>query len=261
MCSAVTSMIVGGNAPGIDAEASRIVRTRSYRSGREQIAMAAPTNGRVLIFGENGTGKELVARSIHAQSRRRAAPFVEVNCAAIPEELIESELFGAVKGAYTGSTNSRDGKFLQAHQGTLFLDEVGDMSLKAQAKANPGQVVDLVAKGVSFGTLSYDSRAGFDTSNVEGVDDDLVIKPFGRKGEFSSIRQFDIGALQFHMGMQAVELVGVEIDFSIGQAERIEHPGSEESLVVHSRAHRQGVSQQARTEIGVLVLLAGCPNQ
>jgi two-component system nitrogen regulation response regulator NtrX len=101
---------------------------------REQIAMAAPTNGRVLIFGENGTGKELVARSIHAMSRRRAGPFIEVNCAAIPEELIESELFGHTKGAFTGAVSDRRGKFEVADTGTLFLDEIGDMSLKTQAK-------------------------------------------------------------------------------------------------------------------------------
>jgi two-component system nitrogen regulation response regulator NtrX len=101
---------------------------------REQIAMAAPTNGRVLIFGENGTGKELVARSIHSLSRRRGGSFVEVNCAAIPEELIESELFGHVKGAFTGAVSDRRGKFEVADGGTLFLDEIGDMSLKTQAK-------------------------------------------------------------------------------------------------------------------------------
>ncbi|MBA2305781.1 MAG: sigma-54-dependent Fis family transcriptional regulator [Acidobacteria bacterium] len=101
---------------------------------REQIAMAAPTNGRVLIFGENGTGKELVARSIHALSRRRNAPFIELNCAAIPEELIESELFGHMKGAFTGAVADRRGKFELADGGTLFLDEIGDMTLKTQAK-------------------------------------------------------------------------------------------------------------------------------
>jgi two-component system nitrogen regulation response regulator NtrX len=101
---------------------------------REQVAMAAPTNGRVLIYGENGTGKELVARSIHAMSRRRHGPFVEVNCAAIPEELIESELFGHVKGSFTGAVSDRRGKFELADGGTLFLDEIGDMSLKTQAK-------------------------------------------------------------------------------------------------------------------------------
>src|SRR3954451_24874276 len=101
---------------------------------REQIAMAAPTKGRVLIYGENGTGKELVARNIHTLSRKRAGPFVEVNCAAIPEELIESELFGHVRGAFTGAVADRRGKFELAHGGTIFLDEIGDMSLKTQAK-------------------------------------------------------------------------------------------------------------------------------
>ena len=101
---------------------------------REQIAMAAPTNGRVLIYGENGTGKELVAHNVHALSRRRPKPFVEVNCAAIPEELIESELFGHVKGAFTGAVTDRRGRFEAADGGTIFLDEVGDMSLKTQAK-------------------------------------------------------------------------------------------------------------------------------
>jgi len=101
---------------------------------REQVAMAAPTNGRVLIYGENGTGKELVARNIHAMSRRRTGPFVEVNCAAIPEELIESELFGHVRGAFTGAVADRRGKFEAAHGGTIFLDEIADMSLKTQAK-------------------------------------------------------------------------------------------------------------------------------
>jgi two-component system nitrogen regulation response regulator NtrX len=96
--------------------------------------MAAPTNGRVLIYGENGTGKELVARTIHTLSHRRGAAFVEVNCAAIPEELIESELFGHVKGAFTGAVADRKGKFEAANTGTIFLDEIGDMSLKTQAK-------------------------------------------------------------------------------------------------------------------------------
>jgi two-component system nitrogen regulation response regulator NtrX len=114
---------------------------------RDQVAMAAPTHGRVLIFGENGTGKELVARTIHGLSRRRGAAFVEVNCAAIPEELIESELFGHVKGAFTGAVGDRQGKFELADGGTIFLDEVGDMSLKTQAKVLrvlQEQVVDRV---------------------------------------------------------------------------------------------------------------------
>lgn len=106
----------------------------SMKELREQIGIAAPTNGRVLIFGENGTGKELVARSIHLQSLRRERSFVEINCAAIPEELIESELFGHVKGAFTGAFVTKKGKFELADTGTIFLDEIGDMSLKTQAK-------------------------------------------------------------------------------------------------------------------------------
>jgi two-component system nitrogen regulation response regulator NtrX len=101
---------------------------------KEMISIVAPTNAWILIMGENGTGKELVARSIHHLSRRSHKPIVEVNCAAIPEELIESELFGHEKGAFTGATEKKRGKFDLAHEGTIFLDEVADMSLKAQAK-------------------------------------------------------------------------------------------------------------------------------
>jgi two-component system, NtrC family, nitrogen regulation response regulator NtrX len=100
----------------------------------ERIEKVSPTDARVLITGENGTGKELVARAIHRLSSRQPGPFVEVNCAAIPSELIESELFGHRKGSFTGAHEDRAGKFEQAHTGTLFLDEVGDMSLAAQAK-------------------------------------------------------------------------------------------------------------------------------
>jgi two-component system, NtrC family, nitrogen regulation response regulator NtrX len=118
----------------VDRHQTMIGESYAMRQLREQVAMAAPTNGRVLIYGENGTGKELVARTIHALSRRRAATFVEVNCAAIPEELIESELFGHVRGAFTGAVADRRGKFEVADGGTIFLDEIGDMSLKTQAK-------------------------------------------------------------------------------------------------------------------------------
>jgi two-component system, NtrC family, nitrogen regulation response regulator NtrX len=101
---------------------------------RQQLALMAGTNGRVLIYGESGTGKELVAHAIHAHSSRRAEAFVEVNCAAIPEDLIESELFGHRKGAYPGALEDKIGKLQKADGGTLFLDEIGDMSLKTQAK-------------------------------------------------------------------------------------------------------------------------------
>src|SRR5438105_15484546 len=104
------------------------------RDQREQIERAAPTKATVLIQGESGTGKELVAREIHRRSSRANMPFVQVNCAAIPEELIESELFGHEKGSFTGAVRKQTGKFVAADSGTIFLDEVADMSLRTQAK-------------------------------------------------------------------------------------------------------------------------------
>jgi len=126
-----------------------------------KIRQVAPTNGRVLITGESGTGKELVARAIHEFSRRRKAPFVEVNSAAIPKELIESELFGHERGAFTGASKLRVGKFEQANGGTIFLDEIGDMSLSMQAKilrvleehkverVGSGQTIDVDVRTIS----------------------------------------------------------------------------------------------------------------
>ena len=118
----------------LETRSEIIGQSQAMRTLREQIAMAAPTNGRVLIHGENGSGKELVARAIHALSARRHQPFVEVNCAAIPDELIESELFGHERGSFTDAKQTKRGMFEAAKGGTLFLDEVGDMSLSAQAK-------------------------------------------------------------------------------------------------------------------------------
>src|SRR5205809_1982724 len=118
----------------LTAEYEMVGESVAMRALRKQIAVVAPTDGRVLISGESGAGKELVARAIHAQSRRAAAQFIEVNSAAIPQELIESELFGHVKGAFTGATSAKKGKFELADGATLFLDEVSDMSANTQAK-------------------------------------------------------------------------------------------------------------------------------
>ncbi|HEX3159653.1 MAG TPA: sigma-54 dependent transcriptional regulator [Gemmatimonadaceae bacterium] len=118
----------------IESRYEIVGRSYAVRALIDRIEKVAGTPARVLITGENGTGKELVARAIHRQSPRRAKPFVEVNCAAIPGELIESELFGHLRGSFTGAVSDRAGKFEQADGGTLFLDEVGDMSLAAQAK-------------------------------------------------------------------------------------------------------------------------------
>ena len=116
------------------ADFAMIGKGAAMRAIFDKVAKTAPTTGRVLITGENGTGKELVARAVHDHSRRADGPFVKLNCAAIPAELIESELFGHEKGAFTGATQQRRGKFELADGGTLFLDEVGDMNPSAQAK-------------------------------------------------------------------------------------------------------------------------------
>jgi len=118
----------------IDKAYEMVGESEAILKVREMIDRVAPTDARVLITGDNGTGKELVARQLHEKSQRSGGPFVEVNCAAIPSELIESELFGHEKGAFTSAIKQRIGKFEQANGGTLFLDEIGDMSLSAQSK-------------------------------------------------------------------------------------------------------------------------------
>ena len=125
---------------------------------RQQITLMAPTNGRVLIYGESGTGKELIAHAIHAQSLRKDETFVEVNCAAIPEDLIESELFGHYKGSFAGAATDKEGKFQKANGGTLFLDEVGDMSLKTQSKVLRTLDEQRVAPLGSDETIVVDAR-------------------------------------------------------------------------------------------------------
>ncbi len=118
----------------LDPERQLIGDSPPMRQLKDEMRLAARAESRILITGENGTGKELVARRVHGLSRRRSRAFVEVNCAAIPEELIESELFGHIKGAFTGASENRRGRFEQADGGTLFLDEIADMSLNTQAK-------------------------------------------------------------------------------------------------------------------------------
>jgi two-component system nitrogen regulation response regulator NtrX len=134
---------------------------------RQQIRVMAPSNGRVLIYGESGTGKELVALAIHAQSARQDAMFVEVNCAAIPEDRIESELFGHRRGAFPGAAADKEGKFHKADGGTLFLDEVGDMSLKTQSK-----VLRTLDEG-RFTPLGGDAPATVDARVIAATNKDL----------------------------------------------------------------------------------------
>ncbi len=118
----------------VESRYAMVGNSFAIRQVLERVERVAPTDARVLVTGENGTGKELVARAIHRLSKRAKGPFVEVNCAAIPSELIESALFGHIKGSFTGAVSDRAGKFEQADGGTLFLDEIGDMSAAAQAK-------------------------------------------------------------------------------------------------------------------------------
>jgi two-component system nitrogen regulation response regulator NtrX len=134
---------------------------------RQQIGLMAPTNGRVLIYGESGTGKELVAHAIHTQSLRKDEMFVEINCAAIPEDLIESELFGHRKLSFPGAMDDKEGKFQKADRGTLFLDEVGDMSLKTQSK------VLRTLEQQRFAPVGSDAPITVDTRVIASTNKDL----------------------------------------------------------------------------------------
>jgi two-component system nitrogen regulation response regulator NtrX len=163
----------------------------AIRELRAEIARAAPSNGRVLIYGENGTGKELVARNIHVQSLRAHGPFVEVNCAAIPEELIESELFGHTKGAFTGALLARKGKFELADGGTLFLDEIADMSLKTQAKVLRALQEQRIEPVGGAASVSVDVRVIAATN--KRLEDEI------RKGGFREDLYFRLNVIPFQV--------------------------------------------------------------
>jgi len=158
---------------------------------RQQIGLAAPTNGRVLVYGESGTGKELVAHALHYLSLRRDNPFVEVNCAAIPEELIESELFGHVKGSFTGAVEDKVGKFEQADKGTLFLDEIGDMSLRTQSK------VLRVIEQQRFSPLGSKKEMAVDVRVVAATNKNLEEEI--RKGNFREDLFFRLNVIPFYV--------------------------------------------------------------
>lgn len=158
---------------------------------RQQLALAAPTNGRVLIYGESGTGKELVAHTLHRLSQRCDNPFVEVNCAAIPEELIESELFGHVKGSFTGAVEDKVGKFEQADGGTLFLDEIGDMSLRTQSK------VLRVIEQQRFSPLGSKKELAVDVRVVAATNKNLEEEI--QKGNFREDLFFRLNVIPFYV--------------------------------------------------------------
>jgi len=175
----------------IGKENEMIGSSKLIRELKKQIKIAAPTSGWILITGENGTGKELVARSIHHNSRRHDKPFVEVNCAAIPEELIESELFGHEKGSFTGATTQRRGKFDQAHQGTLFLDEIGDMSLKTQAK------VLRILQEHKFERVGGNKTIEVDVRVIAATNKDLEKEISG--GQFREDLYYRLNVIPFHV--------------------------------------------------------------
>jgi two-component system nitrogen regulation response regulator NtrX len=160
----------------IDRRYEIVGESAAIRSLKQQISLAGPTNGWVLIHGESGSGKELVARAIHKASRRAGGPFVEVNCAAIPHELIESELFGHEKGSFTGATGMKRGKFEVADQGTIFLDEIADMSLATQAK------VLRVLEGQEFQRVGGTKTLRTDVRVIAASNKDLAEEI--RKGSF-----------------------------------------------------------------------------
>lgn len=165
--------------------------SKAIRELREQIKVVAPTESWVLITGENGTGKELVARNIHLQSRRRNRPFVEVNCAALPEELIESELFGYEKGAFTGATSRKEGRFDLANGGTIFLDEIGDMSLKTQAK------ILRVLQEQTFVRVGGTESIKVDVRVIAATNKDLEREI--EKGNFRSDLYYRLNVIPFHI--------------------------------------------------------------
>ncbi|MBI5014578.1 MAG: sigma-54-dependent Fis family transcriptional regulator [Deltaproteobacteria bacterium] len=174
-----------------ERECSLLGESPAMEALREQIRVVAPTKASVLITGENGTGKELVARAVHNHSKRRDGPFVEVNCAAIPEDLIESELFGHEKGAFTGAAARRRGKFDLADGGTLFLDEIGDMSLKTQAK------ILRVLQEMRFERVGGSRTHQVDVRIIAATNKDLDAEI--RQGTFREDLYFRLNVIPFHV--------------------------------------------------------------
>lgn len=165
--------------------------SKSIKMLKEQIKVVAPTDSWVLITGENGTGKELVARNIHLLSKRSNKPFIEVNCAAIPEELIESELFGYEKGAFTGANTRKEGRFDLADGGTLFLDEIGDMSLRTQAK------ILRILQEQRFVRVGGVESIEVDVRVIAATNKDL--KKEIEKGSFRSDLYYRLNVIPFHI--------------------------------------------------------------
>jgi two-component system nitrogen regulation response regulator NtrX len=181
---------------------------------REDITKVAPTNSWVLITGENGTGKEVVARNIHLFSARSDKPFVAVNCAAIPEELIESELFGHEKGAFTGAVSQKKGKFDMADGGTLFLDEIADMSLKTQAK------VLRILQGQSFERVGGTKKISVDVRVIAATNKDLEEEM--KKGNFREDLYYRLNVIPFYIPplRERIEDIPLFVDYYMQEFSR-----------------------------------------
>ncbi|GBD94151.1 transcriptional regulatory protein ZraR [bacterium BMS3Abin05] len=174
-----------------DIQETIVGESQEIKTLKESIELVAKTNSRILVLGENGTGKELIARAIHRKSERAGGPFIEVNCAAIPPNLIENELFGHTKGAFTGAVNEQKGKFMRANGGTLFLDEIGDMTLETQAK-----VLHAIEDG-TFQKVGSTNAIHVDTRIITATNKNLIEEM--RAGRFREDLYYRLNVVTIHV--------------------------------------------------------------
>ncbi len=226
---------------------------------RQMIDKVAPTDARVLITGANGTGKEVVARMIHAKSNRAKKPLVEVNCAAIPSELIESELFGHVKGSFTGAVKDRAGKFEQADNGTLFLDEIGDMSLAAQTKVLRALQENEITRVGSDKTITVNVRVLAATN--KNLDEEI------KKGNFREDLFHRLNVIPIHIPTldERKEDIPLLIDYFAEQIcqeqGRATKSFTPEAVKVLQDRHWSGNVRELRNVVERLIILSGNPIQ
>ncbi len=231
--------------------------SEAIRRVREVIDKVAATDARVLITGGNGTGKEVVARMIHAQSRRSKQPLIEVNCAAIPSELIESELFGHMKGSFTGAVKDRAGKFEQADGGTLFLDEIGDMSLAAQTKVLRALQENEITRVGSDKTIHVDVRVLAATN--KNLKDEIA------KGTFREDLYHRLNVIPIHVPdlddrKEDIPLLIDHFNRLISSEQgRACKTFSEEAVAVLMQHHWQGNVRELRNVVERLLILADNP--
>ena len=224
---------------------------------REIIAKVAPTDARVLITGANGTGKELVARSLHQQSARSAMPYIEVNCAAIPSELIESELFGHEKGAFTSAIKQHKGKFEQADGGTLFLDEIGDMSLAAQAK------VLRVLQEKKLSRVGSDKDIQVDVRVIAATNKDLQKEIEEKRFREDLYHRLSVILIKVPTLDDRKEDIPELVDYFVGQICAESGKGkvafSKEALAELAARHWPGNIRELRNVVERLLILGGNP--